>query len=240
MVVVIVVENDKSEMGGTTGETPTPVVGNPTTVVRLSFREWECRSIQMYSYSLNPNFKGVAYRLANNWFPYAPLEPSRPIRYAEIGAFYGANIISVAETYGKHPDSVLIAIDPWTDYADYPEYKGEQVTIYDAFNRNIEACGVANKVQIRRGYSNEVLPTLEDNSFDIIYIDGNHEPEYVLEDAVLAFRKLKVGGRLIFDDYGWGGPNHTQRGIEGFLVGYHKRFNLLGQKDSQIFIEKSR
>jgi hypothetical protein len=36
---------------------------------------------------------------------------------------------------------------------------------------------------------------------DIIYIDGNHGPEYVLEDADLSFRKLK-NGIMIFDDYG--------------------------------------
>jgi len=194
----------------------------------------------MYRYSLNPNFKGVAYRLADNWFPYVNVDPSKPIRYAEVGAFYGANMVSVAETYGFHPESTLIAIDPWTDYADYPEYKGEQMTIYDAFKRNIEACGLTERIQVRRGYSNEVLPTLEDDSFDIIYIDGNHEPEYVLEDAVLAFRKLKVGGRLIFDDYGWGGPDLTKRGIDGFLNGYHKRIIILGQRESQVFVQKKR
>jgi hypothetical protein len=189
---------------------------------------------------MNPNFQGVAYRLATNWFPFLTPNPSVPIRYAEIGAFYGANLISVAETYGKHPESVLIAIDPWIDYADYPEYKGQQMTIYDAFTKNMETCKLSDRVTVKRGYSNEVLPTLEDNSFDIIYIDGNHEPEYVLEDAVLAFRKLKVGGYLIFDDYGWGGPDLTKRGIDGFMNGYHKRILVLGERESQVFIRKIR
>lgn len=190
------------------------------------------------TYQLNPNFRGVAYRLADNWFPYATPDPTNPLRYAEVGTFYGANLISVAETYGRHPNSTLVAIDPWTDYAEYPEYKGQQTTIYDACMRNLSACGIADKVDVRRGYSNEVLPTLEDNSFDIIYIDGNHEPEYVLEDAVLAFRKIKVGGRLIFDDYGWGGPDLTKRGIDGFINGYHNRIIVLGQRESQVFIQK--
>jgi SAM-dependent methyltransferase len=191
-------------------------------------------------YTLNPKFKGVAYRLANNWFPYVTPDSSKPIKYAEVGAFYGANMVSVAETYGVHPDSTLIAIDPWTDYVDYPEYKGEQTTIYNAFTQNMEACGLSERVTVKRGYSHEVLPTLEDDSFDIIYIDGNHEPEYVLEDAVLAFRKLKVGGRLIFDDYGWGGPDLTKRGIDGFLHGYRKRIIVLGECQSQVFVQKAR
>lgn len=189
-------------------------------------------------YQLNPQFKGTAYRIATNWFPYITPDSSKPIRYAEVGAFYGANIVSVAETYGAHPESTLIAIDPWTDYAEYPEYKGQQTTIYEAFSRNIEACGLTDRITVKRGYSNEVLPTLEDNSFDIMYIDGNHEPEYVLEDAVLAFRKLKVGGYLIFDDYGWGGPDLTKRGIDGFMHGYHKRITVLGERESQVFIRR--
>jgi predicted O-methyltransferase YrrM len=40
-------------------------------------------------------------------------------------------------------------------------------------------------------------------SFDFIYIDGSHMAEDVLEDAVLAWRLLKPGGLIIFDDYVW-------------------------------------
>jgi hypothetical protein len=42
-----------------------------------------------------------------------------------------------------------------------------------------------------------------DESLDIIYIDGNRNPEYILEDAMLYFHKLKTCGYMIFDDYGW-------------------------------------
>lgn len=189
-------------------------------------------------FQLPETFEGTSYRLADNWFPFVSVDSSKPIRYAEIGTFYGANLISVAMTYAQHPDSMMVAIDPWIDYDDYPEYKGKQLSIYETFCKNIEP--YASKIDVRRGYSHEILPTLEDNSFDILYIDGNHEPEYVLEDAVLAFRKLKVGGILIFDDYGWGGPDLTQRGIEAFLKGYHKRIVVLGQRESQVFVQKKR
>jgi hypothetical protein len=76
--------------------------------------------------------------------------------------------------------------------------------------------------------------------FDIIYIDGNHEPEYVLEDAVLSFRKLKKNGIMIIDDYGWGGPDLTKKGIDGFLAGYHKRITILGETQTQVFVRKER
>jgi predicted O-methyltransferase YrrM len=186
------------------------------------------------------NFTGTQYRLANNWFNNININEyfNKQINYLEIGTFYGANILSFAHTYGLHNDSKLYCIDPWEDYDEYPEYKNQQSNIYTAFLSNIENSGVKDKIIINRGYSNSEIPKFQDDFFDIIYIDGNHEPEYVLEDAVLSFRKLKKNGIMIFDDYGWGGPDLTQRGIDGFLSGYHKRIKNLGEYNTQVFIQK--
>lgn len=189
---------------------------------------------------LPASFKGTAYRLADNWFGMIPVDhfKTRPIRYAEVGTFYGANVLSVLNTYASHPESIVHCIDPWIDYAEYPEYKGQQPSIYETFCENLQASGHESKTVVHRGFSRDELPKLEDGTFDIIYIDGNHEPEYVLEDAVLAFRKLRVGGYMVFDDYGWGGPDLTKRGIDGFLNGYHKRISILGQRNSQVVVRR--
>jgi predicted O-methyltransferase YrrM len=186
------------------------------------------------------NFAGVQYRLADNWFNHVNVNiyKNRPINYLEIGAFHGANILSVAKTYASHCDSKLYCIDPWEDYTEYTEYKNQQSSVYSSFINNITNSGEIDKIIINRGYSNLEIPKIQDDFFDIIYIDGNHEPEYVLEDAVLSFRKLKTNGIMIFDDYGWGGPDLTQKGIDGFLSGYHKRIQNLGERNSQVFITK--
>lgn len=194
---------------------------------------------EVYSH-ISTTFNGVHYRLANNWNSILPLHNyNKPITYLEIGTFYGANILSVADSYASHKDSILHCIDPWEDYADYSEYKGQQSSIYNTFVANIEKSNKKDNIVIHHGYSHQLLSTFDDNMFDIIYIDGNHEPEYVLEDAVLSFRKLKKDGILIFDDYGWGGPELTKRGIDGFLSGYHKRITILGIKDMQVFVKKN-
>jgi predicted O-methyltransferase YrrM len=194
----------------------------------------------MFFYSMLNNFIGTNYRLANNWFNNVDINTYKntPINYLEIGTFYGANILSVADTYGLHNDSKLYCIDPWEDYEEYPEYKNQQSNIYNSFIKNIENSGIKDKIVINRGYSNVEILNFKDDFFDIIYIDGNHEPEYVLEDAVLSFRKLKKDGIMIFDDYGWGGPDLTQKGIDAFLNGYYKKIIKLGEKESQLFIKK--
>lgn len=185
-------------------------------------------------------FDGQKFRIADNWFPVLPVRADVPIQYLEIGTYHGANVLSVALSYCKHPESRLTCIDPWEDYEDYPEYKEKQETNYSIFSRNLEKFEDKHKIIVKRGYSHEQIPLLEDASFDMIYIDGNHEPEYVLEDAVLAFRKLKTEGILIFDDYGWGGPDMTKRGIDGFIHAYHKRIRVLGMVNTQVFVQKIR
>jgi len=187
------------------------------------------------------NFQGIQYRLAHNWFPIFDINDykDKPINYLEIGLLHGANIISVANTYGLHKDSKLYGIDPFEDYNDYPEYKNKQESSYNTFMNNIQIYGITDKVIFNRGYSNVELCKLEDNFFDIIYIDGNHEAEYVLEDAVLSFRKLKKNGIIIFDDYDDSFEHLSKKGINAFLSAYNKRITFLGERDCQVFIRKN-
>ena len=55
-------------------------------------------------------------------------------------------------------------------------------------------------------------------------------------DAVLSFRKLKVGGYLIFDDYGW---HDSSFGIDAFLSSYKKCYRMINPNhNTQVFIQK--
>jgi len=56
---------------------------------------------------------------------------------------------------------------------------------------------------VLKGLSQHILRELKLNSFDLIYIDGDHTSKSVLTDAVLAWDLLKDDGILIFDDYRW-------------------------------------
>jgi len=155
-------------------------------------------------------FQGTRYRICNLWepifFEVFQLDLTKmkntPIKYCEIGVFYAVNFITFEKTYGSHPNSELVAIDPWVNYDDYPEYKDKNMEdIYNTAINNMNINDVdMNKVKIIRDYSHKGISLFEDNYFDIIYIDGNHEPYAVIEDLVLSFRKLKSGGIIICDD----------------------------------------
>jgi predicted O-methyltransferase YrrM len=195
------------------------------------------------SHSFLPDgFRGEPYRLTNNWFDFIPLSShqERPIRYLEIGTFLGGNILSALQTYGLHPQSILYGIDPYEEYAEYEEYKEKMEGIYETYRHNLLLLSELDQRKIMnfRGYSYERIPKFEDEYFDMIYIDGNHLAHYVLEDAVLSFRKLKVGGYMIFDDYGWKGDEYTKRGVDAFLHGFQGRVEILGARETQVFVRK--
>jgi predicted O-methyltransferase YrrM len=162
------------------------------------------------------NYQGTVFKTVATWCGLFP-PTEEPIKYLEIGSFHGANAISFALVYGKHPKSEIHCIDPFIDYTDYDEYQGKQGTNLDTFLKNVLASGKSQQITLHRGFSHTEISRFPDEYFDVIYVDGNHRANYVLEDGVLSFRKLKKGGRMVFDDYDW---DTVRNGIHCFLQAY--------------------
>jgi SAM-dependent methyltransferase len=55
-------------------------------------------------------------------------------------------------------------------------------------------------ITVYEGDSREVLPTLKDDFYDIIFIDGGHEYSIIKSDIENGYEKLKKGGIIVFDD----------------------------------------
>lgn len=187
-----------------------------------------------------PGYQGLGWRLATNWLKYVHTT-NEPLSYLEIGALHGANLITTKYLFGKHPESKFVVIDPFADDDEYDEYKGEQDLNYNTFRTNVELSNFINDVNLfhLRERSSTALPKLKDYYFDVIYIDGNHKPENVLEDAVMAWRKLKSQGIMIFDDYDWEFKAcNTKRGIDSFVVGYADQIQAHKEHNGQYFVQK--
>ncbi len=69
----------------------------------------------------------------------------------------------------------------------------------DFYKRRFQKYG--NLVEVRQGFSAELLSAFPDETFDFIYIDAGHDYENVLKDTAAAVKKLKKDGLLIFNDY---------------------------------------
>lgn len=192
----------------------------------LSFRRRKQEDPWKY-FADNPGIK---------WSQYIPIE-DKPIQYLEIGVHKGINVLDMVKSYCKHPNSKIHCVDPWVDYDGYPEYKGQQDVLFSIFNAAIR--GYEDKCVIHRGFSDDIVPTFEDNFFDIIFVDGNHETEYVYRDGCMSFEKVKTGGYIIFDDYttSW---SQTMKGIDKFLIEYSDRIQILAKTNSvgQVIVKK--
>lgn len=199
--------------------------------------QYDYSKISEFEKTQLPNgFMGNVYNLSYKWKEIIP-EYETPIKIMEIGVYHGANICSYMKSYAKNVRTEIHCVDPWIDYDEYPEYSNQQQTNYSLFINNISKLDSIdlNKIYIHRALSGNVVSTFEDESFDIIYIDGNHETKYVLEDAMLSMKKLKKGGWIIFDD---AHDPLVKKGIDVFLWVTSTEFTIIVSKNSQIFLKK--
>ena len=177
---------------------------------------------------------GYDFQFTRNWFRnrnqatwstflkphYRGLKMEWPIRMLQIGVFEGADLVWCLQNFLGHPDSRVIAVDPWA----------ETTKLDSAYMAAVEQRARHNlsywqdKVQIIKGYSAQVLQELCNdpanlNSFDLIVIDGDHTRAAVVTDAVYSLELAKPKGWLVFDDVRnrIPKPDHVIHGIEEFL-----------------------
>lgn len=92
------------------------------------------------------------------------------------------------------------AVDPWAPYADYRESKNDATKIAAAFfeaQRRLVPYGC----QLMKMTSAQAAALIPDRSLDVVYIDGNHEANFVLDDLYTWTRKVRPGGLLAGHDY---------------------------------------
>lgn len=130
----------------------------------------------------------------------------------EIGSWAGGSTITFAEALKKYNGGrgKIIAVDAWQSFhgSDHIEKPSHAVMekalkdgkIFDLFLHNIKSAGVENLVEIKRGWSRDVLPTLKPESLDLIFIDGSHFYKDVLLDLQNSIPLLKNGGVICGDD----------------------------------------
>jgi len=112
----------------------------------------------------------------------------------EIGTASGDNAKCLLKTLSIKK---LYLIDPWIEYSEDGKLKN--------YNKNEQKCRKRlsqwiDKIVYVKKYSEDAVGYLPDN-VDFIYIDGNHQYEFVKKDIELYYPKVKAGGVLGGDDF---------------------------------------
>ena len=155
------------------------------------------------------------------------------LRFLEIGSFEGHSACWLLENILTHESARLTCVDLF-----HSEPKA-------LFQHNIGVTGAREKVEAIAGESRAILPQLKPAHYDFIYVDGSHDQVDVLEDAILAWRLLKRGGLMTFDDYCLKDvpvlqavvPLRPDIGIDAFLSTYDGRYTVVS-RGFQVTIEK--
>ena len=119
-----------------------------------------------------------------------------PLRAAEVGVAFGAT----SETLLREiPQLELLMVDPWRVY-----YQGQRG--FDYFERSfataVERVSFAgDRAKIFRADSIYAAPWVPDESFALVFIDGDHRYEAVRDDLTAWWRKVAPGGLLTGHDY---------------------------------------
>lgn len=122
-------------------------------------------------------------------------------RGAEIGVWKGAYSALFCR-HGIH----MLCVDPWQSYPAWLDTKNSlpveqaQRLMDSAHAQAVETLSPLQATIVRQ-FSAEAARDVPDRSLDVVYIDGNHVYDAVVEDLTLWSRKVKRGGLVAGHDY---------------------------------------
>lgn len=104
----------------------------------------------------------------------------------------------------------------------------------DKFSHNTRLTGLWPRVELVVDFTVAALSRLlaERREWDLVYVDASHEAADTLLDAMLAWKGLRRGGVLVFDDYMWpehpdDSPLHPKPGIDAFMRVHAHEFDVV-------------
>lgn len=132
------------------------------------------------------------------------------IRYLEIGVHEGRSMVWMCDNVLRgNSGSTAVGVDVWADWSRFA-------------TANWNCQHHKHCVKLMRACMAEAWRSFPLDSFDVIYIDGDHDAVPVMRDTVLAWQLLRPGGLMIWDDRDWKDPVYQVRtAVEWFLPHVH-------------------
>jgi predicted O-methyltransferase YrrM len=165
----------------------------------------------------------------------------KPSLCVEIGVFGGSSLLPQALAIKHNAKGVIVGIDPWSNSCaiEAMENKANKnwwgnvdlESVYKKFLQKIKLYEVEDFVQVYRNKSSEVVNRFDDNSIDVLHIDGNHCEKISYADAIDYYPKVKIGGYIFFDDINWSENTKdisTEKGLK-YLLQFSEEIGVFGK-----------
>lgn len=155
---------------------------------------------------------------------------NKPVKFLQVGAYTGDASLWLMENVLTHPDAVLVDIDTWEGSDEPVHHKLDWVSVEDAYDDKVGEYVKQGKIVKFKGTSDEFFKQNQD-TFDFIYVDGDHTSYGVIKDAVNSYEVLNEDGIIAFDDYEWsaglGRHKEPRMAIDAFLNIYLDKVRVI-------------
>lgn len=163
----------------------------------LNYDRWIVSNPQYSSDLLNPMLSVSPWAGHRN-FAYDLVSFVKPKRILELGTHYGCSFFAFLQASSDHAlNTEHVAVDTWVGEEHAGRY-GEDV--FEIVNRTIDEFFNTQKVRILRKTFDEALADVDDNSIDLLHIDGFHSYDAASHDYLTWAPKVAENGIVLFHD----------------------------------------
>ena len=164
-------------------------------------------------------------------FEYYLLPLSKTIqKYLQIGAYSGDASSWLDANVLLSSGSTLVDVDTWEGSEEPVHYQMNWHSIEEVYDDRTLEARESGRIIKYKGTSDDFFKQ-NTESFDFIYVDGDHTAYGVMKDAVNSFEALNPGGILAFDDYQWsaglGALKEPKPAVDAFWSVYQDRLETL-------------
>lgn len=155
-------------------------------------------------------------------------------RIAEIGVADGRYSRTLCDAI---PHIQLTCVDPWEPYAGNPRGGGR-----DQQHRNYALAQqrlAGFDVEFRREKSADAARRYQPGTFDAVFVDGNHEEAYVLEDLTLWAPLVRRGGIVSGHDLYHFGTDGVVKAVTAYTEAHGIDFSVCDERERSFWWVKS-
>lgn len=161
---------------------------------------------------------------------------NEPNNILEIGCYEGSSSVFFADNLLDHPESSLTCVDPFMTIKNNDHEGILKNNEEENFDFNINNCKNNDKISIKKITSDNFFET-NDKYFNFIYIDGCHDPDFIIRDMNNSFKYLIKDGIMWMDDYEGGDGIKMKNAMNLFLREYEGKY-VIFHKGYQLAIKK--